>query len=115
MGDYLSERAQGDQIKMYLLPALIFLGLFASTFGAPQYNNWNNNYQQNYRSFEYPSSNYQRNSGSFDYPSSDYQMNSGSIEYPSSNYQRNSGSFDYPSSNYQMNSYYPNNNLLWNG
>ena len=28
------------------LPALACLGLVASTFGAPQYNRWNNNYQQ---------------------------------------------------------------------
>merc|ERR1711962_331083 len=44
MGDYLSERAKGDQIKMNLLPALAFLGLLASTYGAPQYNNYQRNY-----------------------------------------------------------------------
>merc|ERR1711962_1506882 len=44
MGDYLSERAKGDQVKMNLLPALAFLGLLASTYGAPQYNNYQRNY-----------------------------------------------------------------------
>merc|ERR1711962_1151063 len=47
-GSHLSERAQGDQIKMNLLPALACLGLVASSFGAPQYNKWNNNYQRSY-------------------------------------------------------------------
>merc|ERR1711962_1126002 len=53
MGSHFSERTQGDQIKMNLLPALACLGLVASTFGAPQYNRWNNNYQRSYGSNSY--------------------------------------------------------------
>ena len=30
------------------MPALACLGLVASSFGAPQYNKWNNNYQRSY-------------------------------------------------------------------
>ena len=39
-----------DKIPTFLLqlPALACLGLVASSFGAPQYNKWNNNYQRSY-------------------------------------------------------------------
>merc|ERR1711962_270813 len=42
MGDSWSERAQGDQFRMKLLPALAFLGLAASSYGAPQYYGYQN-------------------------------------------------------------------------
>merc|ERR1711962_84408 len=42
MGDSWSERAQGDQFKMKLLPTFAFLGLAASSYGAPQYYGYQN-------------------------------------------------------------------------
>merc|ERR1711962_1019087 len=42
MGDSWSERAQGDQFRMKLLPTFAFLGLTASSYGAPQYYGYQN-------------------------------------------------------------------------
>merc|ERR1711973_633080 len=42
MGDSWSGRSQGDQFKMKLLPTFAFLGLAASSYGAPQYYGYQN-------------------------------------------------------------------------